>query len=258
MDAVGFVGAAAEVKSRAKSRVICSLQQESDGVSRRVFVSSVVAGLLGTLAAPALADPVSGRSVVNGVLSAYGLPQIPDKSGFTPILEQYGRDKIVEFIYPSSWLVVKEQAGIDRPRLDLDRVIPTITVGDYRKAEGLAFYSTPANGKRTFDISPDRLAKVAIQLPNADYKVVKDSKTEKNGYRLTTFNFETNTTSGFNAERKAVAVSTVMDDTLFVLSSTCNAIRYKKIEPLITTAIENFKVTKVNKSVDVNRAASGN
>jgi hypothetical protein len=31
----------------------------------------------------------SGSSVVNGVLSAYGLPQLPDTKGFTPFLSQY-------------------------------------------------------------------------------------------------------------------------------------------------------------------------
>eukprot|EP00188_Purpureofilum_apyrenoidigerum_P005976 Plantae.Rhodophyta-Purpureofilum_apyrenoidigerum.ctg8480.p1 GENE.Plantae.Rhodophyta-Purpureofilum_apyrenoidigerum.ctg8480~~Plantae.Rhodophyta-Purpureofilum_apyrenoidigerum.ctg8480.p1 ORF type:complete len:257 (-),score=48.61 Plantae.Rhodophyta-Purpureofilum_apyrenoidigerum.ctg8480:126-896(-) len=253
---LGFVGSGAGLSVHSNARVVCSLKQEDGGISRRVFLSSVAAGLLTAAATPVAADPVSGRSVVNGVLSAYGLPQIPDKSGFTPVLEQYGKDKIVEFIYPSSWLVVKEQAGIDRPRLDLDRIFPTITIGDYRKAEGLAFYSTPANGKGTFDIPMDKLAKIAIQLPNPDYKVMKDTKIDKNGYRLTTFNFETNTTSGFNAERRSIAVSTVLDDTLFVLSSTCNVLRYKKIEPMVMASIENFKVTKVNKKVDISKAAS--
>ena len=31
----------------------------------------------------------SGSSVVNGILSAYGLPQLPDTKGFTPFLSQY-------------------------------------------------------------------------------------------------------------------------------------------------------------------------
>lgn len=148
---------------------------------------------------------------------------------------------------PSAWLLVKEQAGIDRPRLDLERVVPTISVGDYRKAEGLAFYSTSADGKQLFDVPATKLAKLAITAPNPDFKVLKDTKLERTGYRLTTFAFETNTPSGFNAQRRAFAVSTVVDDTLFLLGGACNELRYKQFEPLAMTSFDNFKITKLNR-----------
>ncbi|KAJ8908984.1 hypothetical protein NDN08_005684 [Rhodosorus marinus] len=248
MEGLGFVGAGATVGGGLRrSGVVCRVEEGGVEVSRRTVLLStvsVVGGLLGG-AQQASADAVSGRSVVNGVLSAYGLPQIPDKGGFTPILEEYGSDKIVEFLYPSAWLVTKEQSGIDRPRLNLDRVVPTINIGDYRKAESLAFYSTPASGKDTFDVPVDKLAKIAIQLPNPDYRMLKDKKIATNGYRLTSFKFDTYTTSGYMGERRALVASTVIDDTVFLLGGVCSELRYKKIEELLLTAMENFKVTKV-------------
>jgi hypothetical protein len=41
----------------------------------------------------------SGSSVVNGVLSAYGLPQLPDTKGFTPFLSQYQVRRFVFVVF---------------------------------------------------------------------------------------------------------------------------------------------------------------
>ena len=67
-----------------------------DVLSRRSSIFLSLPIILGA-AASASADvqltygsgSFSGSSVVNGVLSAYGLPQLPDTKGFTPFLSQY-------------------------------------------------------------------------------------------------------------------------------------------------------------------------
>lgn len=92
----------------------------------------------------------SGTTVINSVLSAYGLPPLKDVSGYTIISEQFGNEA-VEFATPSSWLVQRnalpsssdEQFIQDSSakltvgtltRIPEGRGSP-LTVGDYRRAE---------------------------------------------------------------------------------------------------------------------------
>lgn len=89
-----------------KGGCVCALgsSSSSEEISRRNLIFGGVGSVIGVVLGGAggsdhaLAEPVSGQSVVNGVLSAYGLPNIPDKNGFIPVLEEFGKDKIVEFL----------------------------------------------------------------------------------------------------------------------------------------------------------------
>lgn len=105
--------------------------------SRRGLIAAASAAiLLGPRAAGAItygSGDFSGASAVNGVLSAYGLPQFPDTPGIKPFLRQYGQT-VVEFSHPTSWVIN------DRAKMQ-GKVLKTgdtgVTVSDYRTAEGL-------------------------------------------------------------------------------------------------------------------------
>ena len=79
--------------------------------SRRAFLAAPAALLIGVKTANAEEAMIqygsgsfTSKSLVNGVLSAYGLPQFADTKGYTPFLQQF-KETIVEFSYPSSWVV---------------------------------------------------------------------------------------------------------------------------------------------------------
>jgi len=128
------------------------------------------AGVAGLSAPPppaAAADALSGRTVVNAALSAYGLPQFPDvgNTTLTPLLVQYGKT-VVTFAYPPAWIVQRNSIpdvptskdaipgsaattkGASEERdVPYGRVSP-LTAGDYRKAEGASLYAAKGLGGR--------------------------------------------------------------------------------------------------------------
>jgi hypothetical protein len=98
----------------------------------------------------AQAANVNGRQLVNGVLSAYGLPTMTDVVGLVPLLEQYDK-LVVSFDYPTDWLTQRNVLPATEDAMDMkassaklsfgSSVTPMegrasgLTVGDYRKAE---------------------------------------------------------------------------------------------------------------------------
>ncbi|OSX74998.1 hypothetical protein BU14_0258s0003 [Porphyra umbilicalis] len=156
----------------------------------------------------AAADALSGRTVVNAALSAYGLPQFPDvgNATLTPLLVQYGKT-VVTFAYPPAWIVQRNSIpdvptskdaipgsaattkGASEERdVPYGRVSP-LTAGDYRKAEGASLYAAKGLGGRAeggagggTGVASVRVKDVAaLVIPgeiaqgrSADFKVVKD------------------------------------------------------------------------------------
>ena len=75
----------------------------------------------------------TGRTIVNGILSGYGLPTLKDVSGFTPILEQYGK-LVVQFQYQ------KLKKGQPAGRIVMRMVAEQWILGQIRIQKGSSFH----------------------------------------------------------------------------------------------------------------------
>lgn len=235
--------------------------------SRRTFLIHLAAlTALPTLShLPASAAPATGRSIVNSVLSAYGLPTLRDVSGFTPLVEQYDR-LVVEFQYPSAWIVqrnvlpVSDDAGLTQANgrmsmggmnAPMEGRSSGLTVGDYRKAEGLSFYvdSAPKGVNTVERVNVQFIADLVTpgdatgSAPNA--RVIEEWM-DAEGYRWIETKYESITGSGYIVARKARAKATVLSDgKLYALTASCTENRWKKVAELLDTALHSFHVYKV-------------
>lgn len=208
---------------------------------------------------PASAAP-SSRQVMNGVLSGYGLPSLPDVQGFSPLLEQYG-SLVVQFQYPSAWIIAHNsppaaddsgltQAYVRAARTLMEGRNSSLTVGDYRKAEGLSlFVSRLPSGKDIHTVSSEFIAELVTpgdatgNTPNV--RVVRDVM-DTEGYRIVDTRYESITASGYSVARRGRTRLTVLSDgKLYALTGACSDIRWKKIGDALTTAIESFSAFRV-------------
>lgn len=190
-------------------------------------------------------DVPRARTVLNGVLSGYGLPNVGDAKGTTRVSEQYGDNIVVEFLVPASWLIVRAQ----------DKRTPTsgrtsgLTAGDYRRAEGVAFYaSSPLNGKKA-TWTPREVADLVTPGDAIVGKPIIDvisSEIQDDGSAILETSFESTTQSGYVVERRALTRSfTTKDGTLYALAGTCTAARWKKTRPNIFNALASFQVFRI-------------
>lgn len=247
-------------------------QSRGDGISRRECVRKWVAAAAGTAALvvqspePASAQLATGRSIVNSVLSAYGLPTLRDVSGFTPLLEQYDK-LVVEFQYPSAWVVqrnvmpVADSAGLSQAngrmsmgssRAPMEGRASGLTAGDYRKAEGLSFFvsgQVPGGVKDIKSVPAGFIADLVTPgdatggAPNA--KVTRDIMDE-DGFRVIDTKYESTTVSGYTVGRKGRTRATMLGDgKLYALTGSCTDIRWKKIGDTLETALKSFQVFRV-------------
>lgn len=244
-----------------------STPSPSPQTSRRTLLIHL-ASLIPVAALPlprALAAPATGRSIVNSVLSAYGLPNLRDVSGFTPLLEQYNR-LVVEFQYPSAWIIqrnvlpVPDRAGLVQAngRMSLGAIntpmegrASGLTASDYRKAEGLSFFvnTAPQGVDRVAALNPQFIADLVTpgdatgSTPNV--KVVKDWMDEE-GYHWIETKYESTTISGYTVPRKARTKAIVLSDgKLYALNASCTENRWKKVADLLQTALQSFHVYRV-------------
>lgn len=248
--------------SRRTARPRRSLQMQSNGpsVSRR-HASLTLALLAGSIlpsssSNPAWAASPPARTVVNGVLSAYGLPTLADVKGFSPLLEQYSTGEVVQFLYPSAWIVSRALGPSINPtslaaRSDAPQRgrTPTLTVGDYRRAEGLALFVSPPSSKHLADWQAGDIALLVTPgdatRNDPEVRVVKDVINAQDGRTIET-KFESITASGYSVERRAVARAVeTSDGSLWVLCGSCSANRWKKAKEAFDVAIESFQAFRV-------------
>lgn len=237
----------------------------------------VAAGVVGTPPPAAAGDALSGRTVVNAALSAYGLPQFPDvgNATLTPCLVQYGKT-VVTFAYPPAWIVqrntIPEQLdnkdaipgsaattrGADEEKdVPYGRVSP-LTAGDYRRAEGVSIYAAKGlagrvegGGTGVASVRPRDVAALVIpgevaQGRSADYKVAKDVMGESAGqpWRELIFRYETVTASGFGVERRlGVRVVVGGNGVLYALACGGSDARWRKeLGGVAARILETFHV----------------
>lgn len=245
---------------------------KSGSVSRRecvrrwAIVAAGAAALATQPASPAAAELAKGRSIVNSILSGYGLPTLRDVSGFTPLLEQYDK-LVVQFQYPSAWIVqrnvmpVADSAGLSQAsgrlsmgasRTPMEGRASGLTAGDYRKAEGLSFFvsgQVPGGMRDVKAVPADFIA--ALVTPGdatstePDVRVVKDVMDE-DGFRVIDTKYESTTVSGYNVGRRGRTRATMLGDgKLYALTGSCTDIRWKKIGDTLDIALKSFQVYRV-------------
>jgi hypothetical protein len=214
------------------------------------------------------ATSASGRQLVNGVLSAYGLPQLRDVDGFTPLLEQYAR-LVVQFQYPSAWIVARNVLASETDSADIAQSTARLsfgssaqpmegrasglTVGDYRKAEGLSFYVSggmPPEKRKVQDLPVEAILDLCTPGDAtgqaAEYKVTKDVYDEETGYRTVSAKYESTTVSGYTVERRLVTSATMLPDgKLYALAGSCSENRMKKIGDTMAAAVRTFRVYRL-------------
>ena len=197
--------------------------------SRRAFLAAPAALLIGVKTANAEEAMIqygsgsfTGKSLVNGVLSAYGLPQFADTKGFTPFLQQF-KETIVEFSYPSSW-VVNNKAKFAESGLRNGQT--GITCSDYRTAEGVTLFKRPLDGATEIvQVDPKVVADLVVEGGQTSgsgasgFKVVSQRKLKEEGYMELVFSWESVTASGYEVEREATAAATVRRGTLYAACS---------------------------------------
>lgn len=239
--------------------------------------AAAAAGALGAPSPAAAGDALSGRTVVNAALSAYGLPQFPDvgNATLTPCLVQYGKT-VVTFAYPPAWIVqrnsIPEQpaskdaipgSAATTRGADVEKDVPygrvsPLTAGDYRRAEGVGIYAAKglagrAEGGGTGVASVRARDVAALVIPgevaqgrSADYKVVKDVTGETAGqaWRELVFRYETVTASGFGVERRmGVRVVVGGNGVLYALACGGSDARWRKeLGGVAARILETFHV----------------
>jgi len=216
--------------------------------TRRAVLSSLLPLLgLGMVSAPKEAQGLqygsgqfTGQSAVNGVLSAYGLPQLPDKKGFTPFLGQYD-NTVIEFQHPSSW-VINDRARMTGKKLKKGDT--GITVSDYRTAEGLTVFCTDTSKESIADVTVQEIADVVIEQGGSRASAFKKLKVTQveGGVGQYVFEWESNTVSGYSVVRASVCGARVVKGSLYVLSGVVTKQRLKTMLPTLEQVAQSLQV----------------
>lgn len=214
------------------------------------------------------------ETIINSVLSGYGLPTISDKRGFSLLTAQYGK-LVVQFEHPSAWVVnrvARDSTMLPSTSNGLNNVNMTplqgrasgLTASDYRRAEGVAFFvnplppSTAANNNKPYQSVVDLPASFIADLvtpgdatgTTPEVQIVADvlnrDSDSNNGeplFRTIDTVYESTTVSGYTVERKARTRATVLKDgKLYALNASCSAIRWKKLIDDFDTSLKSFRV----------------
>lgn len=204
--------------------------------------------------APAIGAPAPPKeTILNSVLSAYGLPTLSDKPGFSLLSHQYGR-LIVQFEYPTAWVVNRGPPSLTTPT---EGRTSTLSAADYRRAEGLSFFAQPVTQKAVNDVPQSDIVRlvtpgdattgdglVAVSV-TSDRMVKLEGEGDESvqGFRVIETKYESTTASGYTVERKARTRCTVLKDgRLYALNGSGSANRWKKINADINTSLDSFRV----------------
>lgn len=241
-------------------------------MSRRVFLHQTAAFIafssanlaVQSVVSPEAADaatPAAKETILNSILGAYGLPTLRDTSGFTPLTQQYGR-LVVQFVYPSAWVVQRNVA----PTKDPSRVPVSndgtsgasdsplegrgsgLTVGDYRRAEGVSFYvstlPSPARSIEQVDAKfiADLVTPGDATQNTTDVKIIRNVL-DADGFRVVDTVYQSTTFSGYTVERRARTRAIVLSDAkLYALNANCSSIRWKKMVVDFDATLQSFSV----------------
>lgn len=136
--------------------------------------------------------------------------------------------------------------GVNKP---IEGRASGLTVGDYRRAEGVSFFACDVKGKGVKDVEGQFIAELVTPgdargtLP--EVRVVKDS-VDAEGYRVVDTRYESTTVSGYTVFRRGRTRATVLSDgKLYALTASCSENRWKKAGEMLGKSLDSFSVFRV-------------
>lgn len=207
---------------------------------REIILGAVNLAVLGDAAAQ-----IDGRTVVNSLLGAYGLPAIiPAAKGFT-LYDDFDNEYVFE--YPKSWVQRK------------NTLRPGIYIADFNTADKLTVetFQMPLNiqkatANREFveaviskliNPSSEIGGDARLELPSE--KSIKTSVDDIDGqtYVYIRFPSQTTTRSGYDITRKNIAVAAVKKGTVYTMGVSARQDQYnKEKEQLLKYTVESFRL----------------
>lgn len=202
---------------------------------RRLFHLALALAAISSPPAHASTVPAA-RTLLNGVLSGYGLPNVADATGTVPVVQQYGDAVVVRFFVPRSWVV---RRAFDARTAQQGRA-SGLTAGDYRRGEGVALFVADRDADVATLVTPGD----AVE-GDADAVVIRDARMD-DGARVLETTFETTTRSGYVVRRRAITRAIVAaDGRVYALSGCAVAERWRTVKPLMQAAIDSFEVFRL-------------
>jgi PsbP len=221
------------------------------GVTRRDFMmQSVLLAALGSQADSL--NTADGRTVVNSILGAYGLPQIAGSKGFRQYNDGFD-DEDYTFIYPSSW--VKRKNTLRQGTYIADfQTADKLSVEIFHLPEGISIQQR----------DNEKFAQTVVeQLLNPGKEVGGDSKIEmprpglikseikqqEDGitYIYIVFPSSTTTRSGYDVKRKNSAVAAVKKGMVYCLGASARSDQWNTDKAaLFSTIVDSFRIRKSN------------
>lgn len=244
----------AAVKRRGRSHYPSDDDEDAEltnhGVTRRDFLmQSVLFAALGAQADSL--NTADGRTVVNSILGAYGLPKIAATKGF----RQYDDfDEEYTFIYPSSWVKRK------------NTLRQGVYIANFETADKLSVetFPLPEGINKITESNRDIFAQTVVeQLLNPGKEVGGDSKIEsprpgsikseikeqEDGvtYVYIAYPSSTTTRSGYDVKRKNSAVAAVKRGVVYCLGASARSDQWNKEKAeLFSIIVDSFRIRKQN------------
>ncbi|KAJ8609829.1 hypothetical protein CTAYLR_008135 [Chrysophaeum taylorii] len=179
----------------------------------------------------------------NSKLSSLGLPEFQSiPNGFNALLESYSQSSpklLVEFLYPSSWLVVK-------PSINTNGEAGTVSAGDYGKGDSASLFVADGAGGEANKAFYQRVLIGGISQRGdnqyQNFAITKIKPGAEKDYAIVDFEYELLTGAGFVVERKGVGAVTSLGQKAPALIAVTTAARWKKLETSIRTIADSFRV----------------
>ncbi|KAI7844586.1 hypothetical protein COHA_001826 [Chlorella ohadii] len=182
-----------------------------------------------------------GRTILNSVLGAYGLPQLKPTKGFRVYDDP---EEPFTFVYPASWV---RRRNSNREGL---------AISDYGTADKLSLeiFPEPAGSSSTSDLAAAAVQKLMfpasqiggdarLELPPASRIKAEQREIDGKVYTYIAFTSETTTRSGYQVRRKNLAVAAARKGNLFVLGCSARSDQFdKEKEAAFETIVQSFRL----------------
>ncbi|CAB1110474.1 unnamed protein product [Ectocarpus sp. CCAP 1310/34] len=207
--------------------------------SRAHFVRTCSAATIAVVSTqgPSPSAATTPTTVVNSVLSAYGIPMIAEDGGFTSSyvkVEDNGQETVCAYAYPVGWVEKKKADGF-------------ATAANYQTGDSLSLnMGAPSKAKTIGDVSALAIAAEATPSEGAA-KVLQEKAVTKGGvnYTYLTVKYNTVTRSGYDVERVSYIAATVKQRKLLTLVATVSGERRNKMDLILKAIQASFRVGDV-------------
>ncbi|PRW57552.1 hydrolase [Chlorella sorokiniana] len=181
-----------------------------------------------------------GRTIINSVLGAYGLPQLKPTKGFRVYDDP---EEPFTFLYPASWvrrknnqragLAISDYGTADKLSLEIFPEPASSSASDLAAAavQKLMFPASQVGGDARLEVPP--ASRIKAEQQEIDGKV----------YTYIAFTSETTTRSGYQVRRKNLAVAAVRKGSLYVLGCSARSDQFdKEKEAAFETVVQSFRL----------------